>query len=66
MMPLMQINENIYAMGTYSCLVLAIVMFLVTDFFRYKPLIITDGVAGILTYLLLVRSPSLFRIEVRF
>ncbi|XP_025190482.1 thiamine transporter 1-like isoform X2 [Melanaphis sacchari] len=58
-----QINEEIYAVGTYSCLVLAIVIFLITDYFRYKPLIIADGIAGILTYALLLGTPSLFRVQ---
>ncbi|XP_022173912.1 folate transporter 1-like [Myzus persicae] len=59
-----QINEEIYAVGTYSCLVLAIVIFLITDYFRYKPLIIADGIAGIITYLLLLGTPSLFRVQI--
>ncbi|XP_060861226.1 folate transporter 1-like isoform X2 [Metopolophium dirhodum] len=58
-----QINEEIYAVGTYSCLVLAVVIFLVTDYFRYKPLIIADGIAGIFTYALLLGTPSLFRVQ---
>lgn len=63
---LIQVNEEIYAVGTYSCLVLAVVIFLVTDYFRYKPLIIADGIAGIFTYALLLGKPSLFRVQVRF
>ncbi|XP_050433204.1 thiamine transporter 1-like isoform X2 [Adelges cooleyi] len=59
-----EINEQIYAIGTYSCLVLAVVMFMVTDYFRYKPLIVADGVAGIFTYALLVGTPSLNRVKV--
>ncbi|KAL4119316.1 hypothetical protein QTP88_012141 [Uroleucon formosanum] len=58
-----QINEEIYAVGTYSCLVLAVVIFLVTDYFRYKPLIIADGIAGIFTYALLLGTPSLIRVQ---
>lgn len=58
-----QINEEIYAVGTYSCLVLAVVIFLITDYFRYKPLIIADGIAGILTYALLLGTPSLYRVQ---
>lgn len=61
-----QVNEQIYAMGSYSCLVLALVIFLITDYFRYKPLIIADGIAGIFTYALLLGAPSLFRVQVRF
>lgn len=63
---MIQVNEQIYAMGTYSCLVLAVVMFLITDYFRYKPLIIADGIAGIFTYALLLGTPSLLRVQVRF
>ncbi|XP_060861941.1 folate transporter 1-like [Metopolophium dirhodum] len=59
-----QINEEIYAVGTYSCLVLAIIVFLITDYFRYKPLIIADGIAGIVTYVLLLGTPSLFRVQI--
>ncbi|VVC43599.1 Reduced folate carrier,Major facilitator superfamily domain [Cinara cedri] len=59
-----QVNENIYAVGTYSCLVLAVVIFLITDYFRYKPLIIADGIAGIFTYALLLGSPSLTIVQI--
>lgn len=62
----LQVNENIYAVGTYSCLVLSIVIFLITDYLRYKPLIIADGIAGIFTYVLLLGQPSLKTIQVRF
>lgn len=60
----MQVNEQIYAVGTYSCLTLALVMLLVTDYFRYKPLIVADGIAGIFTYALLLGSPSIERVKV--
>lgn len=59
-----QINKEIYAVGTYSCLVLAVVIFLITDYFRYKPLIVADGIAGIFTYALLLGTPSLVRVQI--
>ncbi|XP_025408125.1 folate transporter 1-like [Sipha flava] len=59
-----QVNEQIYAVGTYSCLVLAVVIFLITDYLRYKTLIVADGIAGIFTYVLLLGTPSLTRIQV--
>ncbi|XP_050542876.1 thiamine transporter 1-like [Daktulosphaira vitifoliae] len=59
-----QVNEKIYAVGTYSCLALALVILLVTDYFRYKPLIVADGIAGVFTYALLLGSPSIERVRV--
>ena len=41
-------------MWTYSCLAILIVVFLVTDLAKYKPVIIFEGFAYILTWVLLL------------
>ncbi|XP_049803676.1 thiamine transporter 1-like [Schistocerca nitens] len=45
-----QVNQEIYAVGTYSYLAVLIVIFLVTDGLRYKPVIILTGLTGIATW----------------
>lgn len=54
-----QINEVIYPIGTYSSLTLIVVIFLTTDYLRYKPIIIMDGIAGIVTYAMLFGRPTI-------
>ncbi len=54
-----QVNEEIYPMGMYSSFLLAVVIFLITDWLRYKPIIILDGITGILTYGLLLGTPTM-------
>ncbi|KAH8315505.1 hypothetical protein KR067_007441 [Drosophila pandora] len=42
-----EVNRFVYPVGAYSQLALLIVVFLVTDFLRYKPLIIANAAAGV-------------------
>ncbi|XP_065224126.1 thiamine transporter 1-like isoform X2 [Planococcus citri] len=62
------VNEKIYPIGTYASCSFAIVLFLITDYLRYKPVIILDAITGILTYLLLFGKPelSIFYVEQLF
>nr|XP_018900416.1 PREDICTED: thiamine transporter 1-like [Bemisia tabaci] len=59
-----QVVQDILVISTYASLVLVIVVFLVTDLLRYKPIVIADGVAGVMTYVLLIGRPSLQMIQV--
>lgn len=56
-----QVNEEIYPVGTYASFVFVTGLFLITDYVRYKPIIILDGITGIFTYVLLLGKPSMTR-----
>ncbi|KYQ56931.1 Thiamine transporter 1 [Trachymyrmex zeteki] len=49
-----EVNHEIYPVTTYSYLSTLILMFLITDFIRYKPIIILSGLSGITTFLLII------------
>ncbi|KAM7362898.1 thiamine transporter 1-like [Cochliomyia hominivorax] len=54
-----QLNRQVYPVGTYSYLAQLVVVFLITDFLLYKPLIVTIGVAGIIVWSMLLWTTSL-------
>lgn len=54
-----QLNREVYPIGTYSYLALLVVVFLVTDFLRFKPIIILSGLSGISVYAILLWTESL-------
>ncbi|XP_034249560.1 thiamine transporter 1-like [Thrips palmi] len=45
-----QVNQEIYPVSTYSMLALLVVIFLVTDWLRYKPIIVLQSVSAVATY----------------
>ncbi|KAL3848032.1 hypothetical protein ACJMK2_018915, partial [Sinanodonta woodiana] len=49
-----EVDNEIYPWWTYSCLLWLIPVFLLTDYFRYKPILIIDGLAYIATWALLL------------
>ena len=49
-----QVYHDVYPVWTYSYLSILILVFLVTDLARYKPVIILEGFAYILTWVLLL------------
>ncbi|KAL6263321.1 hypothetical protein P5V15_006119 [Pogonomyrmex californicus] len=49
-----EVNHEIYPVTTYSYLSTLIIMFLITDFIRYKPIIILCGLSGIISFLLII------------
>ncbi|KAK3576846.1 hypothetical protein CHS0354_002640, partial [Potamilus streckersoni] len=62
-----QVDNEIYPWWTYSFLLWLIPVFLLTDYFRYKPIIIVDALAYISTWALLlwaqgVRSMKLMQV----
>lgn len=59
-----QVNREIYPVGTYSYLATLVVVFLVTDFLRYKPVIILCGLAGSCTYITLILARTLWEMRV--
>lgn len=62
----MQVNQQIYPVGTYSYLAQLVVVFLVTDLLRYKPVIILEGLSGIVTWTLLIVGQTIASMQVRF
>ncbi|XP_011699881.1 PREDICTED: thiamine transporter 2-like isoform X2 [Wasmannia auropunctata] len=48
-----QVNHEIYPVTTYCYSLTLILMFLITDFIRYKPIIILCGLSGVITFLLI-------------
>lgn len=49
-----QVNRDIYPVSTYSNAAMLILVFLITDFVRYKPVIILCGLSGVITFLLII------------
>lgn len=54
-----EVLRDVYPIGTYSYMAQAVLAFLITDFLRYKPLIVVSGVAGIIVWSLFVWGSSL-------
>ncbi|CAL1678513.1 unnamed protein product [Lasius platythorax] len=59
-----EVNQDIYPVTTYSFLATLILVFLITDFVRYKPIIILCGISGIITFLMIIlgRTVMVFQI----
>ncbi|KAL4635041.1 thiamine transporter 2-like [Arapaima gigas] len=51
-----QVSRQIYPVWTYSNLVLLVPLFLVTDFLRYKPIVVLQGLCYVAAWLLLIFS----------
>ncbi|KAH8420806.1 hypothetical protein KR222_005454 [Zaprionus bogoriensis] len=59
-----EVNRSVYPIGTYSYLALLIVVFLVTDFLRYKPLIIANALTGIVIWTVYIWTTSLLGLQI--
>ncbi|KAL0270428.1 UNVERIFIED_CONTAM: hypothetical protein PYX00_007839 [Menopon gallinae] len=59
-----EINQEIYPVATYSNLALLVIVFLLTDCLRYKPVILLEGIAGIITWTILLLGQSILMIQV--
>lgn len=58
-----QLNRDVYPIGTYSTLGLLVIVFLITDILRYKPIIIASACAGIIIWSLLLWTTSLWALQ---
>ncbi len=58
-----QVNAEIYPFWPYSYLVSAVFVFLLTDIARYKPIILLESVAYLLTRVLLIWGTSVFAMQ---
>ena len=54
-----QVYHDVYPVWTYSYLAVLIIVFLCTDLAKYKPVIILEGFAYILTWVLLIWGSGL-------
>ncbi|XP_044726643.1 thiamine transporter 1 [Chrysoperla carnea] len=59
-----QINQLVFPIGTYSYLAFLIIIFLITDFCRYKPLIVLLGVCGIIVWSLFLWTSTLIGLQI--
>ncbi|XP_052866984.1 thiamine transporter 1-like [Anopheles cruzii] len=59
-----QIVQEAFPIGTYSYLAQLGVIFLVTDLLRYKPIIVVNGVAGIIVWSMLTWTSTLTGLKV--
>lgn len=59
-----QVNQDIFPVGTYAYLAQLVVVFLVTDFLRYKPVIILNGMFGIMTWSLLIVGKDIVTMQI--
>lgn len=60
-----QVNRDVYPWGTYSYLAQLVIVFLVTDILRYKPIIVLSAIVGIVLWCLLLWTTSLQGLQVR-
>lgn len=64
-----EVDNQVYPWWTYSYLLWLFPMFLLTDYFRYKPILILDGIAYITTWALLLWAhgiPAMKGMQVTF
>ncbi|XP_017783550.1 PREDICTED: thiamine transporter 1-like [Nicrophorus vespilloides] len=59
-----EVTQKVYPVGTYSYLVHLLLVFLITDFLRYKALIVILGLSGIIVWSMLIWTTSLFHLQV--
>ena len=59
-----QVNQEIFPVSTYSYFSTLVVIFLITDFVRYKPIIILCGLSGTITFLLLALGKDVATMQV--
>lgn len=59
-----QVNEEIFPVSTYSYFATLVIIFLITDFLRYKPIIILCGISGAITFLLIILGQDVLTIQI--
>lgn len=58
------VMQDVYPVATYSYIALLIFVFLITDFLRYKPLIVSLSVSGIVIWSLLLWARGVIFIQI--
>ncbi|CAK9833814.1 Thiamine transporter 2 [Anthophora retusa] len=59
-----QVNQEIFPVSTYSYFATLVIIFLITDFVRYKPIIILCGISGAITFLLLTLGQNVLTMQI--
>lgn len=59
-------TKDIYPINSYATTSLVIVMFLVTDYVLYKPIVMLDAFSSIVMFLLVLEPITLFKAKVSF
>lgn len=59
-----EVNQEIYPISTYSYFATLVVIFLITDFVRYKPIIILCGFSGAITFLLIIIGRDMLTMQI--
>lgn len=59
-----EVTQEVYPVGIYSYLALLVVVFLITDLCRYKPLIVVLGLSGITVWSMLIWTTSLLELQI--
>ncbi|XP_055640796.1 thiamine transporter 1-like isoform X2 [Toxorhynchites rutilus septentrionalis] len=59
-----EIVQEAFPVGTYSYLAQLVIIFLVTDLLRYKPLIVVNGLSGIIVWSMLIWTTSLQALKI--
>jgi len=53
-----EVIQEIYPVATYTCLGLTVIMFLITDYLRYKPIVVLNAMSSFITQMLLIFTRS--------
>ncbi|XP_063704597.1 thiamine transporter 1-like [Culicoides brevitarsis] len=59
-----QLNRQVYPVGTFSSLAQLFIIFLITDILRYKPIIILSSCVGIVIYSMLLWTKDLLSLQI--
>ncbi|XP_025202094.1 thiamine transporter 2-like [Melanaphis sacchari] len=57
------LREEVYPMSSYVSVLFIVIIFLITDYLQYKPIIILNGLSGIISYSLLLGSPTIILLK---
>ncbi|XP_034472796.1 thiamine transporter 1 [Drosophila innubila] len=58
-----QVYQEVYPIGTYAVLAQLVIIFLVTDLLRYKPIIVLSSITGIILFVFLLWTRSLLNLQ---
>ncbi|XP_012278659.1 thiamine transporter 2-like [Orussus abietinus] len=59
-----EVNQEIFPVSTYAYFAMLILVFLITDFLRYKPVIVLCGLSGTATYCLIILSKTVLEMQI--
>ncbi|XP_017855201.2 LOW QUALITY PROTEIN: thiamine transporter 2 [Drosophila busckii] len=59
-----QVYQEVYPLGSYAVLAQLVIVFLITDLLRYKPIIVLSSLAGITLFAILIWTRTLFSLQI--